>query len=187
VAKYEMKEGLGRRALSKPDGLPWTTINLEEAAEACKRNGVGYELIPNSVWTSLAIWNDSRRTHVLSTGEIIWDLSGNVAEWVSGSVESITKAPAMHFSRSNLKSPPFSYFGPRVNCDKAGQENEYCGFGSFQPANSSDKFNNIVRGGHWKQFISITGIFTTSVGLSPEEKDSRLGFRCIYRPLQKNQ
>jgi len=38
---------------------------------------------------SLTVWDKYRRTHALTNGEIIWDMAGNVEEWVSDEILDI--------------------------------------------------------------------------------------------------
>ena len=146
VAKYEMKRYVHSqddsqvKAISRPALAPWGEINRNDAIEQCAALGVGYDLITNDEWQTLArhieanvapnyllkdmeqqpafnrghSHNDpddpdnpgralpaseddndpcfniantcstflQRRTNFLSNGEVIWDLAGNISEWV---------------------------------------------------------------------------------------------------------
>ncbi len=53
VAKYEARQA-GVRASLDPVATPWVSLNRAQAAEACKANGSGYELIRNAEWQSVA-------------------------------------------------------------------------------------------------------------------------------------
>lgn len=54
IAKYEMKKGQNGEAVSRPNQTPWMNITHDEAISACKKNGKGYDLVSNHLWTLVA-------------------------------------------------------------------------------------------------------------------------------------
>jgi len=62
------------------DTVPFNTLAANaDDTQACEGTG---QTCSNTVWSS------QRRTHVLSTGETIWDFSGNVHEWTKDDYNS---------------------------------------------------------------------------------------------------
>lgn len=136
---------------------------------------------------SLSEWSFARRTHSLPSGEIFWDLSGNVSEWVTETLGDLAVLKSSPLSLLDFAKEPYSKFGPLVNCDNPLIENTHCGFGSLQiPRNAKERplKVGIARGGHWEQEIIVPGIFSTALGLAiiKQEENPQLGFRCIYLP-----
>ncbi|MNK07888.1 hypothetical protein D3C87_258110 [compost metagenome] len=53
VGKYEAKN-VGSVGVSQSAGNPWNTINRPNSITACQANGVGYDLMTNAQWQTLA-------------------------------------------------------------------------------------------------------------------------------------
>ncbi|MBC7419642.1 MAG: hypothetical protein H7328_02845, partial [Bdellovibrio sp.] len=54
VAKYEMKDDGYGQAISQATGSPWVSINRPTSRSACQALGVGYDLISNDQWQTMA-------------------------------------------------------------------------------------------------------------------------------------
>ena len=116
-----------------------------------------------------------KRTHRLSTGETIWDISGNVFEWVKGDV---TAAQGADSYVSQMASPTYDLlkwgaagkYETKTSGDFGGLGK---GFFSF-----TDPVGAIVRGGGLTEAAG-TGIFTTVLQFSPTTAANALGFRCV--------
>ena len=148
---------------------------------------------------------DKKRIHTLSNGEIIWDFSGNVWEFVEDTFRFIPgfeqytsdahvyEFPAdkthAHFVRTYINTfLAKNEFGPaRVYTGNASQGHGL-GYGFLYPANSH---GFILRGGSY-QFGTISevadqnvaGIFTVNLkGTTTNQKirSPYVGFRCVYR------
>src|SRR5690606_37302902 len=66
---------------------------------------------------SNTVWHDQRRTHVLSNGEVIWDLGGNVGEWVNDDYADLGVNPAMstawrEYNNAAVGATNRALFGP---------------------------------------------------------------------------
>ena len=61
-------------------------------------------------------WHIKRRTHELSNGEVIWDLSGGVAEWVRENFKKTTNnySPDMYMSLITSSSYPNKHGDPMM-------------------------------------------------------------------------
>lgn len=133
---------------------------------------------------SQSVWSFFRRTHVLPNNVILWDFSGNVAEWIKDTSPLLNTDNHVAFSLVKFNNPPFSRFGPTTNCDNPELSNMFCGFGAFKNAKVAHK-NGICRGGHWEQGSpDVSGVFATAINLNIWDRDKHLGFRCVYRPLE---
>lgn len=119
---------------------------------------------------------EQNRTHVLSNGEVVWDFSGNVAEWVSGTVgtdvipsPSLSAAGTVQFS--TLSAANRLLFGPSgsyTSTESAGQL--IAGSGSYGGA--------MVRGGHRNSGLT-GGIFAVDLTVAPTLTNQKIGFRCV--------
>lgn len=128
---------------------------------------------------NLSEWNVQRRTFRLSTGEILWDMSGGVAEWISGvsTKDYSGMGPtvssgsiALSHSTSDLKTD----FGPEGNYyDKPIG----LGIGAIQ----SYTYLNypMKRGGSYATHQGTGGVF--HIRFSVYLSLSNTGFRCKYR------
>ena len=127
-----------------------------------------------------------RRTLALSNGEEIWDLSGNVSEWVdwSHTTASLDLGPttcaagwvefpavesdACYTSGALLSNQVF----PATSNGSSVE-----GFGRFL----GGSYGAARRGGNWDGG-PYAGAFTLHLFNLPELTRTNLGFRCVYRP-----
>ena len=129
----------------------------------------------------LQYW-DQKRTHQLSTGEVVWDLSGNVWEWVNDDVAELgmdwadgawlgqlDKYVTLLSERNSI------LFGP-LGEKFASDDN----LGYFSTFNGS----RVLRGGSWHDDYKA-GMFSAHVGDGlVKEYSSDIGFRCVARPVR---
>jgi hypothetical protein len=127
-----------------------------------------------------------RRTLALSNGEEIWDLSGNVWEWVDWD-----SAMAGHQEGPKTCAGSWVEFTalPSDACFTGGalSANEVL------PATSNGSYEEAFgrfyggsggaarRGGNWDHG-SYAGAFTLNLNVSTTPTASNVGFRCVYRP-----
>jgi formylglycine-generating enzyme required for sulfatase activity len=117
-----------------------------------------------------------KRTHTLSNGEMIWDMAGNVWQWVADNLST----PIFGWSEfsdlrifpldSNIRSPygPVrSLYGPVGNYDSDH------GTGEIYMYNEGA----LVRGGGWDGFIRA-GVFAADLDTYAAKASSNTGFRC---------
>lgn len=138
-------------------------------------------------------WNISRRTHMLKNRKMIWDFSGNVAEFVSGEVDKNANIESTYIKFLLKRKYQFENFGPKKLCipePSTIKLNYYCGYGSFNAGMELGtarmiKIDNpeIIRGGNWKApERNLIGIYTTTL-IKPDTLARVVGFRCTYSPM----
>ena len=129
--------------------------------------------------------------HVLSNGEHIWDLSGNVAEWVDWKVAPTQKAyssadgaPLLLFRELNLLDRLISLTDEMFpNSWQPSQASYGSGQGIGQYyAGDSASGGAAFRGGSYNDNLWRAGIFYLNLDLADTETSAALGFRCAYRP-----
>ena len=138
-------------------------------------------------------WDSQRRTHTLSNGEVVWDLAGNVAEWVKDNnttkygdndfTSRITDATnstsgSLSGGTTTTSRTAKGHFGPSRDYTSLTSD-PWGGFG-FGRVN----FNagGVVRGGANGELAGSIGVFSVSLSLSVSFTHTSSGFRCVYRP-----
>ncbi len=120
-----------------------------------------------------------KRTHVLSSGETIWDIAGNAWESVKGDIaagppfEGVSGYISQQPWTSGLNHPEmWGPFGSYVSKNSG----EYGGLGYGWLGISGGV---IIRGGGYATAIPV-GVFQVDLGLGPLTTDPTTGFRCAY-------
>ena len=133
---------------------------------------------------------DSKALHVLSNGEQIWDLAGNVAEWVNWEVTPAQKA---YYS---VDGAPVSAWREFTLLDTLIGTSDQMSVNTWQPSHPS--FNSskgigqynaglntsggaAFRGGSWAD-SGRAGIYALNLSTSATNTGNYLGLRCIFRP-----
>lgn len=138
-------------------------------------------------------WNLYRRTFHLETGEVLWDVSGNVWEWVDWHVaaaddrawlegEEITNdwleinepAPTDAMPEESFKSAnPEMVQSLNVN-----------GLGRYHPTATDDDAGAAMRGGNFMHGDANNGLYALGMGYGPDTDhlQCRIGFRCAWHP-----
>ncbi|MFK7872521.1 MAG: hypothetical protein AB8C84_05035 [Oligoflexales bacterium] len=128
-------------------------------------------------------WDLQRRTHKLSTGEVVWDMSGNIWAWTS-TFESNGKANAGNAIRlySDSLSDGINWLVtdlvPR-NSQKSFWNDSWGtsqGVGDYYPG--SNGFGGAMKRGGYYGYDSRAGIFTANIYSSSSNTGSDRGFRC---------
>ncbi len=139
---------------------------------------------------------DTKARHVLSNGKEIWDLSGNVYEWLDWFVTPANKAyfsgdggpTNAHFLEFNVLDTliglademfPNSWRPTNPNYDSTQ------GIGKYM-AGKSTTGGAARRGGNWggpedPEDKENFGIFTLYLHSEPTGSSNTIGFRCVYR------
>ena len=135
-------------------------------------------------------WNSQRRTHTLSNGEVIWDIAGNVFEWLKD-LNIVSYPPNAYISQITDTSHPNledlsgdlrtakGHFGPSgdyINLSTPG------GLGNGWLAKTTEQKQGVLRGGNYLGFLDA-GVFAVRLDVHNSlEKNSRIGFRCVNHP-----
>ena len=135
-------------------------------------------------------WHSQKRTHTLSNGEVVWDMAGNVLEYIKdkkdntfyGVLSYVSQITDDTHSTSGSLSEGITatsrtakgHFGPSGNYTTLNS-NPYGGLG----------YNDLtalaitmIRGGRYTQ-VDLSGLFYIANGGG---HPSTTGFRCVYRP-----
>ncbi len=111
------------------------------------------------------------RTHVLSNGEIIWDIAGNVWEWTDAQCDTTSWDPDAAWAEWN-------------EADLTDYEQIVGSLTSYTSANGIGQYygctvseNGFLRGGTWA-YGAGAGAFTLALNIAPTTVYSNFGFRC---------
>ena len=122
-----------------------------------------------------------RRTHILSNGETIWDLSGNAWEWTSDTISGLnrpnTNSGGLYQEWTtiiNFKSLSYDLTRPS-NTDWNSTQN----MGQYYAGNVTGTIlSGLVRGG---RFAADGGIYAMFLANQPSNTVNDFGFRCVVR------
>ena len=124
-----------------------------------------------------------RRTLNLSNGEVIWDLSGNVWEWVDWShttagldLGPTTCAASWVEFPTAASYPCLSGLGSQV-FPSTSNGSSVEAFGRFYGGSGGAA----IRGGYWQSGF-YAGAFALDLSPSTTLTSAYVGFRCVYRP-----
>ena len=176
--------GSGEINKGHTDGSPWKKLEATAVdGNAC---------FGTNQTCSGTTWHHQRRTHFLSNGEVIWDLGGNISEWVKEDNWFRRGSNYISISQITATSHPTKYsIGPVMRDTKGhfGPGGNYSAlnrspYGGFGLANLNANLGAINRGGSLSG--SITGIFSVSLTKNQVSSNSNIGFRCTYKPSTTN-
>jgi len=151
------------------DALP--AVTLAAAADTDPCNGTGQTC-------SASTWDSQRRTHTLSNGNVIWDLSGNVVEWVTND-SNVSNGARGNISTMSAGDIRQTRYGAAAGTFCATPSaSPYCGMGEgiFNYAGGA-----VSRGGRFDGGI-YAGVFATNLYYASTFSDSYTGFRCVFTP-----
>jgi prepilin-type N-terminal cleavage/methylation domain-containing protein len=132
-------------------------------------------------------WAINKRTHTLSNGQVIWDIAGNVEEWVdeiiptqagiiggtNGNYSEINGVDGVDWENSTNPHISYTQVGPKDQVFTSSN-----GVGKIWKRISLVDDYGFVRGGYRDQGVNA-GVFCLSLGDLPLDGGSRLGFRCV--------
>ena len=137
-------------------------------------NSKGYAGTNGNGWASSP---EQLRTHVLSNGEVVWDMAGNVRNWTDQYVIATTSKPTPvvnawqeYTAITDYKS--FEYIKPPVHTWTSTNN-----IGQIYTS-SNDGVRAFHRGGHWNDGVTA-GVFSLPLHFTPEYTNGNLGFRCV--------
>lgn len=122
-----------------------------------------------------------KRTHFLSSGEVIWDMGGNISEWVK---DSIVAGPPYEGGSNYISQQPWTSdlnrpekWGPFGNY-LSKNSGQYGGLGYAELGFSAGA---VFRGGYWYGSIQ-SGIFSADLTYGAGISWPEIGFRCVVVP-----
>jgi hypothetical protein len=139
---------------------------------------------------------DQKRNHVLSNGQIIWDFSGNVWEWVKDDNATNYGNDGFISLVSNFTNPNSGTLDDGVSRtlkNQFGPSGDYSSLGSTPYGHLGRAFvavvgGGIVRGGSYIDYITDAatdeeaGIFSVRTQYAINATSAQLGYRCVYAP-----
>lgn len=118
-----------------------------------------------------------KRIHQVSTGQYIWDWSGNVGEWVdmtcmigSGAGYWYRLLSWIEWNSTDLSDYEKGRAGPAGAYTSSQAAGKY--FGCVVDGNA------VARGGDWYRVASV-GVFTFDASWAPSSSYLRIGLRCV--------
>jgi hypothetical protein len=123
---------------------------------------------------------EQRRTLVLSTGEEIWDLAGNVFQWVDWTLggETFSTGPTNCVSEwREFDNLPACDLDPEKDLLPDGDYTSENGVGQFFGGGTGVA----LRGGR-RTPASNPGAFALRLNYAPDFSGPNMGFRCVFRP-----
>jgi hypothetical protein len=127
---------------------------------------------------SNTVWDSQRRTHVLSNANVIWDIGGNVWEWVTND-SNVSNGANGYISTMNGDDIRQSRYGAAAGTFCASPSSTpYCGmgYGYFNYAAGA-----VLRGGPWNNGVGV-GVFAALLGNASTVTGWDIGFRCAFVP-----
>ncbi len=155
------------------DNAPANTLAAGTDAENCFGTGQGTAEV-------CAAWNSQIRTHRLSTGEAVWDLGGNLWEWVDSTIDNTDKAcpsaapQELTACVTFTASMPQAYFKGILNLDSTNGVGRYI-------AGNSGVGGAATRGGRFSD-TGVAGLYALNMNFDATAADPGKGFRCAYAP-----
>lgn len=171
---------------SKAKVMPWRFVSLTQAQQFCARAGKRlptneewYKAVSGSTDTDSCVINTNGQTPALTgalscvTPSGIYDMVGNVWEWIDGEVTS---------GVYNERQLPESGYVTLVDTDgivaetttEKGSEE----FGNDYAQTSGDGIRGIVRGGFYGS-RDDAGIFAQNLSVPLDLRSAGIGFRCV--------
>lgn len=136
----------------------------------------------------LSTWSDQRRVHRLSSGSYLWDIAGNVWEWVQDNNSTNFGADGYISTITPVNRPNTGTIGSVLNNANYhfGPAGDYTGLSSSPYGGLGHGWLNysagaILRGGAWGHGVGA-GVFTAYLGNGPTGTYTDFGFRCVWSP-----
>ena len=139
-------------------------------------------------------WNSQRRTHTLSNGEVVWDMAGNVWEWVKdnnttkyGSNDFISLITDVTHSTSGSLSGGTTTTS-RIAKGQFGPSGDYTSltsdpWGGLGYGNVNFNASGVLRGGGTNgDSFGVIGVFSVHLSFSVLFTHANFGFRCVHHP-----
>jgi|GEM_PF-1266968 len=122
-----------------------------------------------------ADWSQ-KRTHSLATGDVVWDIAGNVMEWVKDD-NAQSWGTTAYVNQMFTPNYDLSKWGASTNyLDKSSSPRGGLGYGIVGAS-----AGGVLRGGNYADDFSA-GIYASELSCAATHSSILIGFRCIYQP-----
>ncbi len=169
-------DGVIGSTVASGGGLYRGNVNLPDSA-SCGSNVV---LDGNTPGTNCIVGSRNKRTLNIS-GQLIWDLVGNVWDWLNNTISANTGG---NLGKSNWNSSQW----PTISGYNYLKSTNYTydttyGIGEvYTGGQSGTTLYGFIRGGAWYSGFSLGGIFSIYLNAYPNLFNTDVGFRCAYSP-----
>lgn len=162
----------GANALNRghSDGNPYSALAASTDNDPC--NGTGQANCANNTSGEFT----QKRTHTLLSGEVIWDVAGNVSEWVkddssvdNGDDNFVSQEPWDGTNGTKAKWGPTGNYTSKNSGEHGGLGYVYLNYSG----------GGFYRGGNW-DLNAATGVFSANLISGPTDSYVALGFRCVW-------
>jgi len=116
-----------------------------------------------------------KRTHTLSNGQTIWDLSGNVWEWNNDACSQTNWHNSAWIEWNTVALSDYE----KTNAGSLGNYTSANGAGRYYGCTANS--NGFIRGGDWSNG-DYAGVFSLDLRYAPSLLDTTVGFRCTVTP-----
>ena len=154
--------------------------NPSGALAASTDDSQGYEETGNANDTPVS---RERRTHTLSNGEVIWDMSGNVWEWTSDTIlgqdKPNTNSGSFWQEWTAISNYGILSYDLTRPSNPAWNSTQNMGqyFAGTVTGTTTFAF---IRGGDWPA-STLAGVFTLYLFVTPSGTGNNIGLRCVVR------
>lgn len=130
---------------------------------------------------------NTKARHILTTGSEVWDLSGNLWEWVDWVVPLASKAYVSTDGGPSATSREFTALNRNVDVTDVMSPITWRPINpTYSSAQGIGMYiggsgNTALRGGRWSN-NNGAGIYALSLGGTQIGTNDYMGFRCVYRP-----
>jgi hypothetical protein len=122
-----------------------------------------------------------RRTHTLSNGQTIWDLSGNVWEWTNNTIMGVDKPTGDNeFNSEFTAMTGYGTLSYDLTRPSNNIWNSNKNMGRYSSGSTTGGPSSFTRGGQWNDTTN-TGVFTLSIWPPSGLTSLYYCFRCVVR------
>lgn len=146
----------------------------------------GYDQTDNNSGEAWGSGKEQRRTFTLSNGEVVWDMAGNVYEWVKDNnttmfetgnwISQLLSSNGISGTVGGLTGNAKYLFGPSGNYSSLNT-GQYGGLG-YGGVNWNT--GTVIRGGYWFNTMG-SGVFNVNLSLALAAYHNFVGFRCVFQ------